>query len=52
MNGDRGWTDANSHDPGITTLEVLAYTLIAAAGATAIVRWRRRRDAHRRDTTG
>ena len=52
MRRDPGWTDANSHDPGITIVEVLAYTLIAAAGATAFARWRTRRNAHRRDTTG
>ena len=51
MNGDRDWTDANSHDPGITILEVLAYTFIAAAGATAVALWRTRRNAHLRDTT-
>ena len=51
MVGDRSWTDANSHDPGITILEVLAYTLIAATGAAAYSLWRTRRNAHLRDTT-
>jgi hypothetical protein len=49
---DPGWTDGNSHDPGITILQGLAYSLIAIAGATALARWRTRRNAHRRDTTG
>ncbi|HSJ84084.1 MAG TPA: hypothetical protein VLA91_09740 [Acidimicrobiia bacterium] len=52
MIGNGGWTDTNSHEPGRTILKVLAYTLIAAAGATAFALWRTRRNAHHRDTTG
>lgn len=42
MTDDGGWTDANGNDPGITILEVVAYTL-AAAGVAAFVAWRTRR---------
>ena len=28
------WTDANAHDPGVTLLEVLAYTVTAYGVAT------------------
>ncbi len=41
------WTDYNSHDPGITLLEVLAYTaetLIVVAALAAW--WSRRRCRH------
>lgn len=36
----RSWTDHNVHDPGVTVLEVLAYTLaaLAVAGSVALVR--------------
>ena len=52
VNGERDWTNAKGHDPGITIAEVLAYTVIAAVGAAAFARWRTRRNAHRLDTTG
>jgi len=38
-----GWTDTNTHDPGITFLQVVAYTLVAAAGAGVFAAWRTRR---------
>ena len=40
------WTDDSGHDPGITILEVLAYTILGSLVATLLVRARRRR--HRR----
>ncbi len=36
------WTDTNTHDPGVTVLEVVAYTLVAAIGVAVLVRWRAR----------
>jgi hypothetical protein len=42
------WTDRNDHDPGVTLLEVLAYTLGAlafVAVSAALVRSRRRAGA-------
>lgn len=32
------WTDANAHDPGITVLEVLSYSLAALGIATLLGR--------------
>jgi hypothetical protein len=40
-----GWTDHNVHDPGVTLLQVLVYTLGAVAlvaVSAAVVRSRRR----------
>jgi hypothetical protein len=43
------WTDANTHDPGITLLQVVAYTLVAAAGVGVFAAWRSRREGVRAD---
>jgi hypothetical protein len=32
------WTDDNAHDPGITTLELLAYAITALGAANAVSR--------------
>jgi hypothetical protein len=40
------WTDFNAHDPGITVLELLAYT-VEALLVVATVRWFRSRRCHR-----
>jgi len=37
-----GWTDHNSSDPGITTLELVAYSVAALTGVALIAAWRRR----------
>jgi hypothetical protein len=37
------WTDHNVHDPGITLLELVAYSIGALGFATATVALRRRR---------
>ena len=43
------WTDSNGHDPGITLLEVLAYTAEALLVVVAMATWwSRRRARHRR----
>lgn len=39
------WTDYNSHDPGITLLEVLAYTAEALLVVAAVATWWSRRRA-------
>ncbi|MEO8267976.1 MAG: hypothetical protein ABI706_20930 [Ilumatobacteraceae bacterium] len=36
------WTDANVHDPGITLLEMLAYTVEALLVVAALAAWRSR----------
>ncbi|MDF1501806.1 hypothetical protein [Roseisolibacter sp. H3M3-2] len=36
------WTDENAHDPGITVLEALVYSLAALGFATALTRGLRR----------
>ena len=41
------WTDHNSHDPGITMLEVLAYTAEALLVVTALAAWWSRRRSRR-----
>ena len=38
MTNSGDWTDTNTHDPGITVVQVVAYT-IAATGAAVLVRW-------------
>ncbi|MGE3442185.1 MAG: hypothetical protein AB7L13_06115 [Acidimicrobiia bacterium] len=40
MNAAAEWTDQNTHDPGITTLEVLAYSIAATALTVVVVRRR------------
>jgi hypothetical protein len=37
------WTDYNAHDPGITLLEVLAFTAEALLVVAAVRWWRSRR---------
>ncbi len=39
-----GWTDANAHDPGITILQALFWSLAGLATAPVLVRFVRRRD--------
>jgi hypothetical protein len=36
------WTDANVHDPGITLLELLLFTIEALIVLGAVITWRRR----------
>ena len=40
------WTDSNIHDPGITLLEVLAYTAEALLVVATVTWWSRRRARH------
>ncbi len=36
------WTDANAHDPGITFLELLVFTVEALIAVGLVIEWRRR----------
>ena len=46
------WTDHNVHDPGITLLEALAYTLgVAALVAVSVAAVRNRRHSREPDPT-
>lgn len=38
------WTDANAHDPGITWLQALAWSIGGLFAAALVWRFRRRRD--------
>jgi hypothetical protein len=40
------WTDDNSSDPGITILELLAYSAVSLGVALIVVWWRRTRRTH------
>ena len=45
------WTDTNGHDPGITMLELFAFSLLALMGVVILGRWRSRRNVHCRVTS-
>jgi hypothetical protein len=45
------WTDENEHDPGITLVELLAFTAEALLVVVVIHQWRSRR-CRRAGTTG
>ena len=45
------WTDTNAHDPGITMLELFAFSVVALVGAVILGRWRSRRNVHCRVVT-
>jgi len=38
------WTDANVHDPGITLLQALVWSMAGLFAAALVWRFRRRRD--------
>ena len=41
--GTGDWTDFNTHDPGITIVQVLSYSVAALLGVAVLRRWRTRR---------
>ena len=38
-----GWTDANVHDPGITMLQLLVFSVAALVASRALIKRRRKR---------